>query len=145
MNKNVSMIFLILSIFILISTSVSSVNIDSVSVSEQDVFYSDFVGNDIVNLRVQVSSITQGNTATVTADFSNLGLNVCEGVENNTVILTDSGNGLWTGTCNIGNAAAINTFKTGKILIDAKESNGGPTSPQKSLTIGIYNITLPNG
>ncbi|HYD03978.1 MAG TPA: PGF-pre-PGF domain-containing protein [Alphaproteobacteria bacterium] len=132
-------------ILVIFAGNAHAVLITSVSVSEQDLFYSNYTGNNIVHLKVNVTNITAGNAVTVTADFSNLGVNVCSGTSNNTLSLVDSGDGVWTAECDLGNVAAINSFKTGQVLIDARESNGGPTSPQGSITIGIYNVSIPQG
>ncbi|MGV8141976.1 MAG: PGF-pre-PGF domain-containing protein [Candidatus Woesearchaeota archaeon] len=120
-------------------------NINSVTVDEPDTFYSNYTGNNIVNLRVVLTNInaTSGNVVSSTADFSNLGV-ICKGQSGYVINLTNAGGGVWTGSCDISDAASATTFKSGPVLVNAMETYG-PTSPQGSIILSIYNIGIPSG
>jgi len=146
MNKYLVSIFLFVSLFLSLTISVSAVTINSVSVSDNDVFYSSFANNSIVHLLVNVTGANSSDSAVaVTADFFDFGAH-CTGPGSSAVIsLTNNGGDIWSGNCIVGEdafALAPNSFIPGKVIVKANETYG-PSSSNSDLKIALYNIGIP--
>jgi hypothetical protein len=146
MNKNFIITLVFVFLCLSLTTSVVAVKINSVMVTDQDVFYSSVADNNIVHLRVNVTDINSSDSAVaVTADFFVFGAH-CTGPGSSEVIsLSNNGGDIWTGNCDVGNEAlalAPNSFVPGNVIIKANETYG-PSSSNSDLKIALYNIGVP--
>jgi PGF-pre-PGF domain-containing protein len=134
-------------LFLSLILSVSALTINSVSVTDADVFYSSVAENNKVHLVVNVTGASSSASAIeVTADFFAFSAN-CDGLGNSIIKLGNSGGDLWIGTCDLGDEAFsldANRFIPGNIIVKANDSLDlqGSTS-NSNLTIAIYNIGVP--
>ncbi len=145
MNKHVS-IYIIL--FLSLTLSVSAVTINSVSVTNPDVFFSSVDGNNKAYLVVNVTGANSSESAIdVTADFFAFNAN-CAGSGTSVIRLDKQSEDIWIGTCDLGDEAGAltpNTFKDEKIIIKANDSLNPTGSGTSDFTIAIYNVGIPTG
>ncbi|MFA6328734.1 MAG: hypothetical protein WCY41_04780, partial [Candidatus Micrarchaeia archaeon] len=111
----------------------------TISFAEPDTFYSPVDGNNIINVRVNVTSAVP--VALVSLNFSNV-TSGC-GAESSTVNATyNSTSGLYEGSCNVNSAALISDFVGGALVVTTTDA---VSSANVSAYGGIvlYNMTTP--
>ncbi|VVB81017.1 Right handed beta helix region [uncultured archaeon] len=131
MNKTT----VLLAIAILLSISVYAQpaipSISSVSVQEQDHFYSPCAGNDVVHVVVDATGDS------VSANFSALGVDCGSG---DTINLVNTEGNTWEGDCDVADEAAVSEFASGPVTIVAI---GMGADINNDLIITLYNMTTP--
>jgi len=155
MNKR---LFNILAIIVILLTVIVAVKatpkpiINSVTILNPDNFYSNYSGNNIINISVNVTGIfinggDSGNTsANITANFTSVSTN-CAGTTalNNIVSI---GSGIYNFSCNLTNDfGSVANFSVGAIVVSAWNLNLtdalGPNGTTSTAAIVLYNITTP--
>lgn len=125
--------------------SATATVINSVTINDTDNFYSNYTGNNIVHIIVNVSGV--GTTGYVYANFSALGNIDCGSSTGNQIALSNDtyGGDIYNGSCNVGDEAALSNFNmAGPVAVIAKSSPGFPPDTQSnSATIILYNMTTP--
>ncbi len=120
--------------------------INWVNITDKDNFYSNYAGNNIINVVVNVSGISP--TGVVTANFSNFAGAVDCGSGANTIVLSNATLGGWLfgGSCNVGAEAATSNFAPiSPIIIQAFNETPpvGPPAVDMNLSAVLYNMTVP--
>jgi len=155
-NKRLSLVIVLLGL-LLISMGFASAAavINSVSVNgtnSPDNFFSNFTGNNIVNIIANVSgtnfNVTDGGF--VKANFTALGnpsvpIDCGSGVGEQIMLSNVTYHGdIFNGSCNVGDEATLSDFVSGPVMIIVKNSSGGGTPDnQTARGIVLYNMTTP--
>ncbi|MCX8158740.1 MAG: hypothetical protein N3D20_00370 [Candidatus Pacearchaeota archaeon] len=137
--KKKGFVFLI-GIYVLIFSMVISsatITFNNVYLNDTDNFYSNYSGNNIINVRVNVTNTSR--IVSFFANFSNLTTSCGAGGIVNFSYLGDN---IWNASCNVGNQAAISNFVGGPIIVVAINQTGSVTT-DNSLRVVLYNFSVP--
>lgn len=126
--------------------------IHSMIITDPDNFYSNFTGNNIINIKANVSGVDLSNPS-----FNGIYVNF-SGLENQSlgIIINCSGDGpivnmsnetyggdIYNASCDVGDEAASLNFQGGVIILIAFNINGPSSSPNNYATAVLYNMTTP--
>jgi hypothetical protein len=120
--------------------------INWVNITDKDNFYSNYAGNNVIHVVVNVSGISP--TGVVTANFSNFAGTVDCGSGPNIIALNNVtyGDGIYNGSCDVGAEAAGSSFAPiSPIIIQAFNETPpvGPPAVDMNLSAVLYNMTVP--
>jgi len=146
MNKKY--FFYVISLFILLIglnfVSAAAV-INSVNLNDTDNFYSNYAGNNIVNIIVNASGIdSSGIVVANFSSFASQGITIDCGAVSDTIILTNDtyGGEIYNGSCDVGAEATVANFNGSSVMIVAANSTWN-VSFSVGPTVILYSMGTP--